>query len=76
MSPTNQKTFTFVLPDDLKRGLQRVKERDGISEGEQIRRAVGWYLAYALAPRGSARAKSFARREIFASLAEIKDKGK
>jgi hypothetical protein len=38
------KTFTFHLPEDLKRGLQAVKEQDGISEAEQIRRAIALWL--------------------------------
>jgi Arc/MetJ-type ribon-helix-helix transcriptional regulator len=41
---TPQKTFTFTLPDGLKVGLQTVKERDGISEAEQIRRAIRLWL--------------------------------
>lgn len=43
MTPAT-KTFTFALPDDLKAGLQAVKERDGISEAEQIRRAIAAWL--------------------------------
>lgn len=43
MTPAT-KTFTFTLPEDLKRGLQAVKERDGISEAEQIRRAIALWL--------------------------------
>ena len=38
------KTFTFAIPDELKTGLQAVKERDGISEAEQIRRAIAQWL--------------------------------
>lgn len=38
------KTFTFALPDDLKLGLQLVRDRDGVSEAEQIRRAIGMWL--------------------------------
>ena len=44
MSPTIQKTFTFVLPDDLKDGLRAVRERDGVSEAEQIRRGIRMWL--------------------------------
>jgi len=39
-----QKTFTFSISDDLKQGLQAIKERDGISEAEQIRRAIAMWL--------------------------------
>lgn len=38
------KTFTFAITDELKAGLQTVKERDGISEAEQIRRAIALWL--------------------------------
>jgi hypothetical protein len=38
------KTFTFALPEDMKTGLQTIKERDGISEAEQIRRAIAAWL--------------------------------
>jgi hypothetical protein len=35
------KTFTFALPGDLK---DAVKDRDGTSEAEQIRRAIAMWL--------------------------------
>ena len=38
------KTFTFVIPPELKSGLQTVRERDGITEAEQIRRAIRMWL--------------------------------
>jgi hypothetical protein len=41
---TPAKTFTFAIPDTLKAGLQAVKQRDGISEAEQIRRAIAMWL--------------------------------
>ncbi|MGC4083672.1 MAG: hypothetical protein QM736_16580 [Vicinamibacterales bacterium] len=44
MSPTTGKTFTFVIPPQLKRGLQQVRERDGVSEAEQIRRGIAMWL--------------------------------
>jgi hypothetical protein len=43
MTPS-AKTFTFVIPDALKAGLRTVKERDGISEAEQIRRGIQLWL--------------------------------
>ena len=42
MTPT--KTFTFTIPDELKQGLQAVKDRDGINEAEQIRRGIRMWL--------------------------------
>lgn len=41
---TPKKTFTFAISDDLKRGLTAVRERDGISEAEQIRRGIQMWL--------------------------------
>ena len=38
------KTFTFAISAELKSGLQTVKQRDGISEAEQIRRAIAMWL--------------------------------
>jgi hypothetical protein len=40
-----KKTFTFHLADDMKAALQEIRERDGISEAEQIRRGVQMWLA-------------------------------
>ena len=42
MSP--KKTFTFYLTDEMKAALQRVRDRDGVSEAEQIRRGVQMWL--------------------------------
>jgi metal-responsive CopG/Arc/MetJ family transcriptional regulator len=35
---------SVVLPDDLKKGLELVWERDGVPQSEQIRRAVKHWL--------------------------------
>ena len=43
MTPAT-KTFTFAITDELKAGLQTVRDRDGISEAEQIRRAIAMWL--------------------------------
>lgn len=42
MSP--KKTFTFHIDDGMKAALQRIRERDGVSEAEQIRRGVQMWL--------------------------------
>ena len=39
-----RKPYTFYIEPDLKEGLERIKERDGISESEQIRRAIRQWL--------------------------------
>jgi metal-responsive CopG/Arc/MetJ family transcriptional regulator len=36
----DRKMYTFYLDSELAEGLKAVKERDGISESEQIRRAI------------------------------------
>lgn len=38
------KLFTFALPDDLKAGLRQIREADGVSEAEQIRRGIRMWL--------------------------------
>ena len=35
-----KKLYNFLIDPDLAAGLKAVKERDGISESEQIRRAI------------------------------------
>jgi hypothetical protein len=39
-----RKQFNFVIDDDLAAGLKAVKERDGIAESEQARRALRAWL--------------------------------
>ena len=43
MTPVT-KTFTFAIPEELKSGLRALKERDGLTEAEQIRRAIRMWL--------------------------------
>jgi Arc/MetJ-type ribon-helix-helix transcriptional regulator len=40
-----RKLYSFAIDPDLAEGLKTVKERDGISESEQIRRAIRQWLA-------------------------------
>jgi hypothetical protein len=42
MSP--KKTFTFAIPHEMKAALQRIRDRDGIAEAEQIRRGIAMWL--------------------------------
>ncbi len=45
MSPA-KRPFTFALSEDLKRLLQEVRRREGVSEAEQIRRGLRlWFEA-------------------------------
>ncbi len=39
-----RKMHTFYLDPELSAGLKTVKDRDGISESEQVRRAVRLWL--------------------------------
>jgi ribbon-helix-helix CopG family protein len=39
-----RKPYTFYIESDLADGLKQIKERDGISESEQIRRAIRQWL--------------------------------
>jgi hypothetical protein len=41
---TPKKTFTFAISDEMKAALSTVRERDGISEAEQIRRGIQMWL--------------------------------
>jgi hypothetical protein len=42
MSPRNR--YSFFLDDELAAGLKALKERDGISEAEAVRRAIAEFL--------------------------------
>ena len=37
---TPRKLYNFLIDPDLAAGLKAVKERDGINESEQVRRAI------------------------------------
>ena len=39
-----RKRYTFFIDDDIAVGLKALKERDGISESEAIRRATAEFL--------------------------------
>jgi len=41
---TPRRLYNFRIDEDLDEGLKAVKDRDGISESEQIRRAVREWL--------------------------------
>ena len=41
---TPKKRYTFMIDPELADGLKRLKERDGASEGESMRRALAAYL--------------------------------
>ena len=44
MRVPKRRLFTFVIAPDLAAGLKAIKERDGISESEQARRAIAAWL--------------------------------
>lgn len=39
-----KKTFTFYIPDEQKAALQRIRDRVGITEAEQIRRGIQMWI--------------------------------
>ena len=41
---TPRKRYSFFLDDEMGAGLKALKQRDGISEAETVRRAVGEFL--------------------------------
>jgi len=44
MSPRIKKLYSFPMDAALAAGLKAVKDRDGISEAEQIRRGIRMWL--------------------------------
>jgi hypothetical protein len=41
---TPKRVYSFMIDPELDAALKEIKERDGISEGEQIRRALkAWF---------------------------------
>lgn len=44
MTPRIRKLYSFPIDADLAAGLKQVKQADGISEAEQIRRAIRMWL--------------------------------
>jgi hypothetical protein len=64
MSP-RRRIFTFAIDDDLVAGMKALKDRDGIAESEQARRAIRAFLIERGVPIGEgsvARTKTAARR--------------
>ena len=45
--------YSLFMPADLKQGLERLKQRDGISESEAIRRALAEFLKRRKIPIGT-----------------------
>jgi hypothetical protein len=41
---TPRRRYSFWIDDEQSEGLKRVKERDGVLESEQIRRAINAWL--------------------------------
>ncbi len=44
MPAPKRRLFTFEIAPDLAAGLKAIKERDGISQSEQARRAIAAWL--------------------------------
>jgi hypothetical protein len=45
LNVTPRKRYTFFIDDEIAVGLKALKERDGISESEAVRRAIAEFLA-------------------------------
>lgn len=59
-----RRLFNFIISDDLAAGLKTVKERDGISESEQVRRAVAaWLESKGVSPKPATKAKAHRRNK-------------
>ena len=55
--------YTFWIDGELAEGLKVIKERDGISESEQIRRAIrGWLEAKDVTKKAAPRRASTRRK--------------
>ncbi len=53
-----RRRLTFWIDDELADALKRVKERDGIPEAEQLRRALkSWFKHKGLTPSNSQKEK-------------------
>jgi hypothetical protein len=60
---TSRKRYSFWIDAEQSAGLKRVKERDGVLESEQIRRAINaWLDEKGVAKKQTARPRKRARR--------------
>jgi hypothetical protein len=58
-SVTPRNRYTFFIDDDQRQALTAIKARDGISESEQIRRAIkAWVDAKGVSKSGRKRAQT------------------
>jgi hypothetical protein len=60
---TQRRRYSFWIDDNQVRGLKAVKERDGILESEQIRRALDTWLERKGVTRGERR-RTMPRRTV------------
>jgi hypothetical protein len=50
--------FNFIIAPEMKRAIEAIKERDGISESEQARRALAaWIESKGIRLKGEAKSK-------------------
>ena len=60
---TPRRKYSFWIDDHQADGLKRVKERDGVLESEQIRRAINaWLDAKGVRVKQSSRKRNAARK--------------
>ena len=60
MSPRNR--YTFFIDDEQKAALKAIKERDGVPESEQIRRAIAQWVASRMTDKKADRKRVSARK--------------
>lgn len=60
----NKKRYTFFITSELETGLKALKGRDGIPEGEAVRRALAAYLEAEgmMKPKKAERGRAVTRR--------------
>ena len=62
VSPRIRQLFTFPIDDDLRKALRAVKAEEGISEAEQIRRAIRIWLEHRGTLKKAERKRAATRR--------------
>jgi len=62
MTPRTRKLYSFWIDPEQAQGLKDVKERDGVPESEQIRRAIDTWLKAKGVTRKTERPRAVTRK--------------
>lgn len=58
-----KRVYSFMIDPELAESLKAIKERDGVSEGEQIRRALqAWFRSKGVTKRKAGRERAQTRK--------------